>query len=110
MVDWRESGEDIFLHTLPGGNGSKYSHLGCVQANGSELLILIFGCVSTKTDIFCRSFGATVLDHMQMISFFHFLMVQKMGRPNFQLEKNTGWWFGTFSIFPYIGFLIMPID
>ena len=22
----------------------------------------------------------------------------------------TGWWFGTFFIFPYIGFLIIPID
>ena len=22
----------------------------------------------------------------------------------------TGWWFGTFSIFPYIGDVIIPID
>ena len=26
------------------------------------------------------------------------------------LEIMAGWWFGTFFIFPYIGFLIIPID
>ena len=25
-------------------------------------------------------------------------------------SSNTGWWFGTFFIFPYIGLLIIPID
>ena len=26
------------------------------------------------------------------------------------IATKTGWWFGTFFIFPYIGFLIIPID
>ena len=32
--------------------------------------------------------------------------------PEKSLESHTmsGWWFGTFSIFPYIGLLIIPID
>ena len=25
-------------------------------------------------------------------------------------STKTGWWFGTFFIFPYVGFLIIPID
>ena len=25
-------------------------------------------------------------------------------------KSSSGWWFGTFYIFPYIGFLIIPID
>ena len=28
----------------------------------------------------------------------------------FLAEIGSGWWFGTFYIFPYIGFLIIPLD
>ena len=31
------------------------------------------------------------------------------GSPSPQITM-TGWWFGTFSIFPYIGNVIIPID
>ena len=27
-----------------------------------------------------------------------------------EVQKKTGWWFGTFFIFPYIGNFIIPID
>ena len=34
-----------------------------------------------------------------------------MNTPSFPIVmKIAGWWFGTFSIFPYIGLLIIPID
>ena len=29
---------------------------------------------------------------------------------NYRSPTISGWWFGTFFIFPYIGFLIIPID
>ena len=34
------------------------------------------------------------------------------GRPSRQLSKliTSGWWFGTFFIFPYIGNVIIPTD
>ena len=31
-------------------------------------------------------------------------------RNQMSLSSRSGWWFGTFFIFPYIGLLIIPID
>ena len=32
------------------------------------------------------------------------------GVPDFHTSIFSGWWFGTFFIFPYIGNVIIPVD
>ena len=36
--------------------------------------------------------------------------VEKRGFNRIPSETSSGWWFGTFFIFPYIGNVIIPID
>ena len=39
------------------------------------------------------------------------MVMKKKQKRRFTIYTTfTGWWFGTFFIFPYIGFLIIPID
>ena len=47
---------------------------------------------------------------MQPTQYFYvFLAVGKLALSQ-QSKQYSGWWFGTFFIFPYIGLLIIPID
>jgi hypothetical protein len=65
-------------------------------------------CLSLVEDMHCLRWAADDVTSSAENHLERFFLGKNMGKS--VLPPNTGWWFGTFFIFPYIGNVIIPTD